>query len=127
MFEHHTEPFLSRLQFTWRISRSLLVTVLLAAFSMLVGTLGYHFLVGIDWDDSFHLACLVLGDHDVEIRPESTAGKIFAGVYVMYARLVFFSVAVILAAPILHRILHKLHLDTPTDGSHSGDQDTGAG
>ncbi len=127
MFEHHTEPFLSRLQFAWRISRSLLVTVLLAAFSMLIGTLGYHFLVGIDWSDSFYVACLVLGDHDRDLRPESTAGKVFAGVYVMYARLVFFSAAVILAAPILHRILHKLHLDTPTDGSQADDQDIGTG
>ena len=111
MFERHTEPFLTRLQFVWRISKHLLITVLLAALSMLIGTLGYHFFIGIDWSDSFHVACLVLGDHDIDVRPESTAGKVFAGVYVMYARLVFFSVVAIMAAPILHRILHKLHLD----------------
>ena len=52
-----------------------------------MGTLGYHFLVGTDWDDSFHCACLVLGNHDVAIHPESAVGKVFAGLYVMYGGL----------------------------------------
>jgi hypothetical protein len=112
MFEHRTEPLLTRLQFAWRIAKALSLSVLVAALSMLFGTLGYHFLVGTDWDDSFHCACLVLGNHDVAVHPESTVGKVFAGLYVMYGGLVFVSMVAILAAPVLHRIIHTLHLDT---------------
>ena len=111
MFEHRTEPLLTGLQFAWRIGKALSFTVLVAGLSMLLGTLGYHFLVGTDWDDSFHCACLVLGNHDVAVHPESAAGKVFAGLYVMYGGLVFVSMVAILAAPVLHRISHSLHLD----------------
>jgi hypothetical protein len=111
MFEHCTEPLLSRLQFAWRICKALSLSVLVASLSLLMGTLGYHFLVGTDWDDSFHCACLVLGNHDVAVHPESTVGKVFAGLYVMYGGLVFVSMVAILAAPVLHRISHSLHLD----------------
>ena len=117
MFEHRTEPLLTGLQFVWRIAKALSFTVLVAALSMMIGTLGYHFLVGTDWDDSFHCACLILGNRDVAIRPESTVGKVFAGLYVMYGGLVFVSMVAILAAPVLHRISHSLHLDADEEES----------
>ena len=117
MFEHRTEPLLSGLQFASRIIKALSFTIIVAALSMLLGTLGYHFLVGTDWDDSFHCACLILGNRDVAIRPESTAGKVFAGLYVMYGGLVFVSMVAILAAPVLHRISHSLHLDADEEES----------
>jgi hypothetical protein len=115
MFEHRTEPLLSGLQFAWRIGKALSFTILVAALSMFLGTLGYHFLVGADWDDSFHCACLILGNRDVSVHPVSTVGKVFAGLYVMYGGLVFVSMVAILAAPVLHRIMHSLHLD---EGDH---------
>ena len=112
MFEHVTEPLLSRLQFAWRICKALSLTILVAGLSLLTGTLGYHFLVGSDWSDSFHCACLVLGNHDVAVHPESTVGKVFVGLYVMYGGLLFVSMVAILASPVLHRIIHSLHLDS---------------
>jgi hypothetical protein len=112
MFEHRTEPLLTRLQFMWRLCKALSFTVFVAAISLLGGTLGYHFLVGSDWSDSFHNACLVLGNHDVVTHPESDVGKVFVGLYVMYGGLLFVSMVAILASPVLHRIIHSLHLDT---------------
>ena len=88
-----------------------MLTLGLTGVSVTAGTIGYHVLAGYDWDDAFHHSCLVLGEHSVDRHPETTAGKAFAGVYVMYARLVFFSAAAILILPILHR----LHLEVPTD------------
>ena len=37
------------------------------------------------------------------------AGKLFAGFYALYAGLVFITVAGILSAPVVHRILHRFH------------------
>ncbi len=115
MFEHRSDPLLSRSQFFSRIWRALLFVVLVLAVSLIIGTCGYRVLGDMAWLESFHRACFVLSEHPVEGYPHPAAGIIFDGVYVMIIRLVFFSVLAILGAPILHRILHRLHLDTPMD------------
>jgi len=38
-------------------------------------------------------------------------GKLFASFYALFAGLVFIAVSGILLAPILHRLMHALHLD----------------
>ena len=112
MFEQRSQPLVSRLAFAWRLIRAYLVTVLIVVVSVLGGTLGYWYFEGHAWSDSFHHACLVLGEHSPERPPETTSGKLFVGMYILYARLVFFTVVAILVLPLLHRILHKLHLET---------------
>jgi hypothetical protein len=44
-----------------------------------------------------------------EIR--STPGKLFAAAFALYAGLVFLAAGAIVLAPILHRGLHKFHLE----------------
>ncbi|MNN69337.1 hypothetical protein D3C81_1851210 [compost metagenome] len=39
----------------------------------------------------------------------SQAGKIFAGIYALYAGLVFIAVMSIMLAPVVHRVLHRFH------------------
>jgi hypothetical protein len=43
--------------------------------------------------------------------PETDGGKLFAGIYALYAGLVFIITAALLFTPILHRLLHKFHWD----------------
>jgi hypothetical protein len=43
--------------------------------------------------------------------PHSEAGKLFAGLYALYAGLVFIVTIALVFTPILHRILHRLHWD----------------
>ena len=38
-------------------------------------------------------------------------GKLFAGIYALYAGLVFIVSAALVFTPILHRVLHKFHWD----------------
>ena len=123
MFEHRSQPLLGRPAFFWRLVRAFLATILIVGLSVLGGTLGYRTCVGLSWDDSFHHACAVLGEHLPEQYPETTAGKVFSGIYIMYARLVFLSVVAILILPLLHRILHKLHLDTTAIDSNDHAED----
>ena len=44
-------------------------------------------------------------------RSAEDGAKIFAGVYALFAGLVFIASASVLGAPIMHRIFHKLHID----------------
>jgi hypothetical protein len=41
--------------------------------------------------------------------PQTEAGKLFAGLYALYAGLVFIVVAALLVSPVLHRLLHRFH------------------
>ena len=42
---------------------------------------------------------------------KSTGAKIFAGVYALYSGLALISIAGIVLAPIIHRFLHKFHME----------------
>ncbi|WP_166627757.1 hypothetical protein [Tenacibaculum caenipelagi] len=44
-------------------------------------------------------------------KPSSQNGHIFAGIYGLYAGLVFIASLGILMSPIIHRIIHKFHWD----------------
>ena len=41
--------------------------------------------------------------------PRTNGGKVFAGLYALYAGLVFLAAAGLVFAPILHRVLHRFH------------------
>jgi hypothetical protein len=43
--------------------------------------------------------------------PVTSAGKLFAGLYALYAGLVFIVTAALIFSPIAHRILHTFHWD----------------
>jgi len=111
MYEHHTVPLLSRGQFAMRMASHVGAIGALVAISLLVGMVGYHALARMSWVDSFLNSSMLLGGMGpVGDLPNDTA-KIFAGVYALYAGLVFIVSIGIIIAPIAHRILHRLHVE----------------
>ena len=48
---------------------------------------------------------------------QGTAGKLFGAAYALYAGLVFIGSSAVAFAPILHRLIHKLHLEEVEDDS----------
>jgi hypothetical protein len=111
MFEHRTDPLLNRRKFAHRMARTLLATVGLVGVSLLVGTIGASHFYGASWSEAFHSACLVLGQHDHERVFDSHGARVFAGLYLLYGRLLFVALIAMIVAPALHRMLHKLHLE----------------
>ena len=77
--------------------------------SLAVGMIGYEALAGMNWVDAFVNAAMLLGGMGPVGTLPNDASKIFAGVYALYAGLVFIVSAGVLLAPLVHRILHKLH------------------
>ncbi len=50
------------------------------------------------------------------VNPLKTdAGKIFASFYALYSGLAILSVAGLILAPVVHRFLHKFHVDDDRD------------
>lgn len=83
----------------------------LIAVSLFVGVLGYHFFGGLDAIDSFLNTSMLLGGMGPVEQPQTHAGKLFAGMYALYCGLAVIVVAGVIFAPVVHRLLHKFHLD----------------
>lgn len=79
------------------------------AFSLLIGMAGYAHYEGLGWRDAFLNASMLLGGMGPVEMPQTPGGKLFAGFYALYSGLVFLVSAAILAAPAIHRLLHKFH------------------
>lgn len=103
---------MSKAAFARRMLAAFGVTLLIVFGSMAVGTAGYYGLSDMNWDNAFHHACHVLSGHDADPLPDRTpAVNIFAGLFVLYARLVFVSILAVMMVPLVHRMMHKMHLD----------------
>ena len=83
----------------------------LLALSLLIGMAGYHNLEDLAWRDAFLNSAMLLGGMRPVDAPKTDAGKVFAGLYALYAGLVSLITAGLVFVPVLHRLLHKLHLD----------------
>ena len=77
--------------------------------SLLIGIGGYRHFEGLAWRDGFVNSAMLLGGMGPVDAPRTDGGKIFAGVYALYAGLVFVATAGLLIAPIAHRLLHRYH------------------
>ena len=64
------------------------------------------------WVDSFLNASMILGGMGPVDDLPNKAAKVFAGCYALYCGVAFISSIAIFMTPILHRFLHKFHLNT---------------
>jgi hypothetical protein len=120
MYESYRQPLLSRRAFAARVLRHIGVAVVLLGGSLVLGVLGYMVLGRLDPVDAFLNAAMILGGMGpVDPLPDDAA-KIFAGLYALYVGIVFLVVAGVVLAPILHRVLHHLHLEAEDDDGPGG-------
>ena len=111
MFEHKKSPLAKQEVYYRRLFYSFLLSALLLILSLALGMTGYHFLAHVPWIDSFLNASMILtGMGPVDPMPNS-ASKIFASLYCIYSGVAFLTAMAVLAAPILHRFMHKFHIE----------------
>jgi hypothetical protein len=115
MLEHKSQPVLARAQFLRRLAASAAVGLSAIVVSLAVGMVGYHFIEELTWIDSFLNASMLLGGMGPLEHQRSTSGKLFEGLYALYCGLAVISIAGIVFAPVFHRLMHKLHADTPPE------------
>jgi hypothetical protein len=75
-----------------------------------IGMLGYHLIESMSWVDSLLNASMILGGMGPVTPLQTDAGKIFASFYALYSGVVLLASVGVLAAPILHRFMHRFHL-----------------
>lgn len=105
------EGLLPRREFIRRLIRSLAVGFTLIVVSLIIGMSGYHWLGGLAWIDAFLDASMILSGMGPLSQLHSDAAKLFAGFYAIYCGIALISTAGIMLAPVIHRYLHKFHLE----------------
>jgi len=110
-YERHNQPLLPRRQFLYRLARHLSFGLLLIFASLAIGVLGYHFTENMSWLDSLLNASMILSGMGPVNTLATTAGKVFASLYALFAGIIFLVAAGVFVAPVVHRWLHKMHLD----------------
>lgn len=116
MYERRRHPLISRAKFLQRLARHALVAFALLALSLGLGMAGYMAFERLTPVDAFLNASMLLGGMGPVDPPRSEAGKMFAGLYALYAGLVFLVAASLLMAPVAHRLLHRFHWED-SDGA----------
>lgn len=109
--EHRKQEVASLPHFIFRMGRYGLFALGLITISVLGGTIGYHFLGNIPWLDSFHMACMILTGMGPIAERTSPAAKIFSSFYALYSGVAFLSITAVFFAPVIHRLLHILHVE----------------
>ncbi len=109
--ERRHQPVLPRGQFILRLGRWAGVAAGVVIVSLTVGTCAYHFLESLSWLDAFLNASMILGGMGPVNPIKTDAGKLFASFYALYSGLAILSVAGLILAPVVHRFLHKFHVD----------------
>ncbi len=110
-YEKTNEPLLSRQRFYIRLANSFGVTLLIVGFSLAFGTAGYCYFGELEWVDGLLNATMILTGMGPVDRVGTTSGKLFAVIYALYSGIAFLSMIAILMTPIVHRFLHKFHLE----------------
>ena len=104
-------PLLSRAEFAVRIAKNALLGLGLIVVSLAIGIVGYHVTAGLGWVDSLLNASMILtGMGPVDQLPTDGA-KIFASFYALFSGVAFLTIVAVLMAPLVHRFLHRFHLE----------------
>ena len=112
MFEHRSSPLLPRQAFYRRVAICFLLSQALVAVALGIGMAGYHFIENLGWVDAFENAAMILSGMGPVSILQTEAGKIFAGCYALFSGLLLITVTGIVLAPVIHRGLHKFHLES---------------
>lgn len=110
MYEHHRDRLLSQREFMRRLIRHGGWAVLVLVVSLVLGTVGFHYIADQSWIDAWLNSAMLLGGMGPIGDFGSDAGKLFASIFALYAGIAFLAGASILLAPMLHRMLHRFHL-----------------
>ncbi len=109
-------PLPHRRVFWQRVARNAGVAAAIVGGALGVGVLGYHVTNGLPWLDSLVDASMILSGMGPVSPLRTDASKWFASFYALFSGVVFITTAGVLFAPVVHRYLHKFHLEIHEEG-----------
>ncbi len=109
MYESKNKPPIPKRLFARRVALHALIATGLLLLSLAFGMAGYMHYEQLAWRDAFLNSAMLMGGMGPVDAPKTDAGKLFAGLYALYAGLVFIVTVGLALTPIVHRIMHKFH------------------
>jgi hypothetical protein len=114
-YERRSQKLASPSMYRRRLVQSGVAGFIMVAVSLAAGMAGYAYFEDLGWLDSFVNAAMILSGMGPLHDPESTGGKLFAGIYALYSGFAVLVIAAVTFAPVIHRILHRFHMKTEED------------
>ena len=113
--EHKKQDVAPIGKFIVRMMKYFYFAIVVIVFSISLGIAGYSYYGNLPLVDSFHMASMILtGMGPVEVM-KSDSAKIFSSLYALYSGIAFLSITAVIFAPIIHRLLHILHMEDDRD------------
>ena len=112
-WEHRTQPLASRRTFARRLAFQFLLVAALVVGTLLLGLAGYMTIGGLNLVDALLESSMFLSGAGPLYTERSSTDtmKLFSSVYALFSTLVVVSIVAIVASPVVHRVLHRLHLE----------------
>jgi hypothetical protein len=111
-FEHRREKVIPFKNFLLRLLRFGFFAFGLIFISIWIGIAGYRHFGHLGWLDSFHMASMILTGMGPVVEMKSDAAKWFSSFYALYSGVAFLTITAVFFTPIIHRLLHILHVET---------------
>ncbi|HJY64546.1 MAG TPA: hypothetical protein VJ455_10355 [Ignavibacteria bacterium] len=111
MYEKAQEELASQKVFKHRLRNSVFISVFIMVFSLSIGIWGYSYFEDLSLTDSFLNAAMILGGMGPAEPLKHEGAKIFAGFYALFCGVAFLIGMGVVLTPLLHRFLHKFHLE----------------
>lgn len=95
----------------WRLAQRMLrsgtALLPLAAGTLFLGMAIYHFVEGLSWSSAFLNAAMLLGGMGPVDTLHTETGKWLAGLYALFAGLVFLVLAGVMLSPVIHHVMER--------------------
>ncbi|MES2643091.1 MAG: hypothetical protein V4850_26650 [Myxococcota bacterium] len=108
-------PLLPRRQYHARLAWAWAAALTLLAVSLAIGMVGLALTEGLPLVDAFLFAAMILTGMGPTTPLTNDASKLFVAFYAIFSGVFFLVFAGVLLAPVLHRFLHKFHLELEDD------------
>ncbi|HEX2693891.1 MAG TPA: hypothetical protein VHL12_07585 [Gemmatimonadaceae bacterium] len=118
-------PMPPRRHFIRKLLRNFGIATAVIGGGLFIGMAGYHGFGRMDWSESFYYAAMILSGEGPPPDPAALGGgqtvrlHLFAGVYALFSGVTFITMVGVLLAPVLHRFLHRFHLEIATHDSET--------
>lgn len=97
--------------FIIRVGQYALFSAALIFISIAIGVTGYRYYAGLNWVDGFHMASMILTGMGPVVDMQTDSAKIFSSLYALYSGVAFLTIVGVFLTPIIHRLLHVLHIE----------------
>jgi len=111
IYERHHQPLAPASVFARRVATMAIAAGVLLAVALAIGVTGYRVLAHMRWIDALLNAAMILGGMGPVDPLPNSAAKLFASVYALFAGVVFLVSIGVLVSPLVHRALHRFHLN----------------